>query len=208
MTGKSSWFKNKREDIDDDQEKTGSGVEGGVRKRKLRGEVGANPTKQVAGNMMETTSVMFVESTPHGILTSRLRRSEDLRAEVVGWRVKMVEMGGTKLGQLFANTDPWSGGACERADCYTCHQGGGADKLEDCFRRNILYESRCMVCTEEQQKREEGNVGTNKRKRKAGVDYNMKGIYVGESSRSLYERTKEHRADAVGDAPDSHMRKH
>ena len=65
-----------------------------------------------------------------------------------------------------------------------------------------------MVCTEEQQKREEGNIGANKRKRKAGVDYNMKGIYVGESSRSLYERTKEHRADAVGDAPDSHMRKH
>ena len=33
-------------------------------------------------------------------------------------------------------------------------------------------------------------------------------MYVGESSRSLYERTKEHLADALKDAPDSHMRKH
>ena len=35
-----------------------------------------------------------------------------------------------------------------------------------------------------------------------------KGVYVGESSRSIYERTKEHLDDAQKDAPDSHIRKH
>ena len=35
-----------------------------------------------------------------------------------------------------------------------------------------------------------------------------KGVYVGESSRSLYERTKEHMDDAKKDAPESHIRKH
>ena len=47
-----------------------------------------------------------------------------------------------------------------------------------------------------------------KRKGRGGTDFTEKGVYVGESSHSLYERTKEHLADAVKDAPDSHMRKH
>ena len=47
---------------------------------------------------------------------------------------------------------------------------------------------------------------TKKKSRK--IDSDEKGVYVGESSRSLYERTKEHWNDAVKDAPDSHMRKH
>ena len=92
----------------------------------------------------------------------------------------MVEMGGTKLGQLFSNTDPWSGGACEREDCYTCHQGG-ADRLEDCFRRNILYESTCVVCAEEQERKDEEEsegTGAKKRKRKPGINKGEKGVYV------------------------------
>ena len=140
----------------------------------------------------------------------KLQNGEDRNAEVIGRRTKMVEMGGTKLGQLLSNSDPWSGGACERMDCYTCHQGG-SDRLEDCFRRNILYESRCVVCTEEQERKaEEENerAGSSKSKAKKGVDYMEKGVYVGESSRSLYERTREHLADANSDAPDSHMNKH
>ena len=36
---------------------------------------------------------------------------------------------------------------------------------------------------------------------KGGTDFTEKGIYVGESSRSLYERTREHLDDAKKDAP-------
>ena len=134
-------------------------------------------------------------------------------AEVVNRRVKMVEMGGSQLGQLFSNTDPWSGAACEREDCYTCHQGV-QDRKEDCFKRNILYKSRCEICLKEQERIEvedkeagEEQGAANKKKRRGGTDFTEKGVYVGESSRSLYERTKEHLADALKDAPDSHMRK-
>ena len=35
-----------------------------------------------------------------------------------------------------------------------------------------------------------------------------KGVYIGESRRSLYKRTKEHIEDAKKDAPESHIRKH
>ena len=50
---------------------------------------------------------------------------------------------------------------------------------------------------------------TNPKKRsKKRFDPEERGVYVGETSRSLYERTKEHLADAEKNAPDSHMVKH
>ena len=221
LTGKSSWFKEKSSY---NEEESGPGTNKNdeqeqAKKRKRRGEENERPRKDVKkakimGKQMKTTSVMFVESTPHGMLCSNLQKGEDRMAEVVNRRVKMVEMGGTQLGQLFSNTDPWSGAACEREDCYTCHQGG-QDRKEDCFKRNILYESRCEICLKEQERSEEEDKearvmqgAAEKRKARGGTDFTEKGVYVGESSRSLYERTKEHLADAVKDAPDSHMRKH
>ena len=127
-------------------------------KRKVIGEELDNNVmkkSKIVGKQMRTTSVMFVESTPHGVLCSRLHKCEDRAAEVVNRRVKMVELGGTQLGQLFSNTDPWGGAACEREDCYSCHHQGGQDRKEDCFKRNILYESRCSICLEEQERLEE-----------------------------------------------------
>ena len=51
------------------------------------------------------------------------------------------------------------------------------------------------------------------KEKKAGKDGEQfqkagKGIYVGESSRSLYERAKEHEADKVSRQEDSHQVKH
>ena len=154
---------------------------------------------------METTNVMFVDSTPHGVLCSRLQKCEDRNGTVTNRRVKMVEMGGTQLGQHFSNTDPWGGAGCERIDCYTCTQGG-EERKEDCFKRNILYESRCSKCKEEQELEEQVQGGPQNKKNK--FNPKERGVYVGESSRSLYERTKEHLEDARKDTPDSHIRKH
>ena len=78
--------------------------------------------------------------------------------------------------------------------------GQGDEKRVDCKRRNILYESSCNICNADVNKKEEGNEITIL---KAG-----KGIYVGESSRSLYERTKEHQADRVELDDKSHQIKH
>ena len=154
---------------------------------------------------METTGVMFVDSTPHGLMVARLQKCENRMATVVRRRTKMVEMGGSQLGQTFSNRDPWAGAGCGRDDCYPCHQEG-EDKKDDCFKRNILYESRCSQCKEQQELEEIKDGATKSRKNKFNpLD---KGVYVGESSRSLYERTKEHMDDAKKDAPESHIRKH
>ena len=88
-----------------------------------------------------TTSVMFVENTPYGELCARLQRSEDRHATVTGRRVKFVEVGGSSLGQLLSNRNPWAGAGCVREDCHTCHQGGSTDRKEDCFQRKSRRQS-------------------------------------------------------------------
>ena len=57
------------------------------------------------------------------------------------------------------------------------------EQQQDCRKWNILYENRCQVCMI---KVEDDGVGVNK---------DGKGVYVGETSRSMYERTKEHQRD-------------
>ena len=66
----------------------------------------------------------------------------------------------------------------------------------DCKKRNILYENKCEICNPDQ-----------KDGKKVGLR-GGRGIYVGETSRSLYERAKEHQADKEARSEDSHQVKH
>ena len=153
------------------------------------------------GSKLETTSVMFVDQTPYGELTKRLQLCED--RVITGRRVKMVEMGGSQLSQLLPNTNPWARAGYIRLDCHTCQQGGTQERKEDCFRRNILFECRCGRCEDRQ-----GGEPKRKRQRKDDKKIEGKNIYVGETARSLYERTKEHIRDGRNETPDSHIAKH
>ena len=69
--------------------------------------------------------------------------------------------------------------------------------MEDCKRRNILYESSCTLCNPEEE---------NSKKKKKMND--IKGVYVGESACSIFERAQEHWSDRMGQKEDSHMVKH
>ena len=79
-----------------------------------------------------------------------------------------------------------SDGRCHRADCVVCknHKGRGSSK---CKRKSIVYESACMVCSK---------------------NGSRNGVYIGESSRSLYERSLEHLYDADKRRHSSHIFKH
>jgi hypothetical protein len=59
-----------------------------------------------------------------------------------------------------------------------------------------LYENRCEIC------KPVGKDG------KENCLKDGKGVYVGETSRSLYERAKEHEADKAKTSEDSHQIKH
>ena len=83
---------------------------------------------------------------------------------------------------MLQNNNPWATGLCERLDCYPCSTGD----TKDCFRRNIVYTNTCKQCTE--------------------VGKTM--YYVGESSRSSYERGSEHWKGFVTKKQDNHILKH
>ena len=89
-----------------------------------------------------------------------------------GYDVRLVEASGTPLSRLFSLD--LSDGKCHRADCvvFLLYKLKGSSK---CKQKSIVYESSCQLCASVASK---------------------DGIYVGESSRSLYERFLEHLDDA------------
>ena len=131
-----------------------------------------------AGPLAPVRSVLFVDNTAGGELARRLQDAEVEMGKSTGYRIKIAESAGTPMGMLLPSSTPWGPADCEKQECVPCSQA--EDKRIDCRKRNILYENRCVLCNPEGQK--DGKF------LKDG-----KGIYVGESSRSLYERAREER---------------
>ena len=140
---------------------------------------------------VETTTVIFVPATRGGKLTEMLKTKEDELARITKFRVRYQEAGGTKLGLLFS-TDLGAGDACGRLDCQPCESR--TEKRPNCKAQSILYESKCVIC--------------NPSDTSSRQEHPRNGIYIGESSRSLYERSKEHLRDAESFDPGSHIIKH
>ena len=126
-------------------------------------------------------TVLFIEQTPGGELARRLQKVEERMAAITGYRVRIAETSGSQLRRLLPNTNPWSGADCGRDQCYTCSQG--SETLEDCKRRNILYESYCTLCNPDLEDKK-----VMRKKKMTEVS----GVYVGESGRSIHERAGEH----------------
>ena len=83
-----------------------------------------------------------------------------------------------------------------RSTCNPC--GQREEKVEDCKRQNILYESLCKECNPGKQ--EPGTPLEDKREAPS--------IYLGESARSLFEKSSDHLRDYKNNAEESHMAKH
>ena len=145
---------------------------------------------------LETRSVIFVEHTPDGLLAKRLREQVSRMEHVMGFKLKVVERTGTKLKDMFSPTNVWGGSKCERDDCTTCTQG--CEDLPDCTRRSIVYESICSRC----------NLGAKEPSPLKTVNKDVPSVYVGETSRSIYERAREHWNSYKKRNTDSHIWKH
>ena len=116
-------------------------------------------------------------------------------AKLTGFRIKFVEEGGTPLWRSFSTT--LGGGVkCNREGCVTCEQPD--EKKLDCFSRSIVYESSCTLCHPGGKIDMPGDT----------MIVSGKGIYTGETSRSLGERAGEHMVAAKGLDRGSHMVKH
>ena len=137
-----------------------------------------------------------MEQTPKGELAKRLREALRGMEHTLGFKVKVVERTGRSLGSKFPLSDLWGGTKCGRTDCVTCEQVG--EDLPQCTKTNMVYENICVDC----------NPAATSKGAVEEVRTEVPTVYIGESSRSLYERSKEHWEGARKRNPKNHMIKH
>ena len=86
---------------------------------------------------------------------------------------------------------------CGRGEeCTTCSQG--AEKLPNCKKASLVYENVCKRC----------NPGADSKKELVEVKNDVPTIYVGETSRSVFERSREHWGAWRSQKEDSHILRH
>ena len=108
----------------------------------------------------------------------------------------MVERTGSSIRTLFSQGSLWQGQECGRGEeCLPCSQD--AEDKPPCTRVSALYENFCVSCNPEA-----------KGSKEFAVKMDPPSIYIGETSRSLQERFKEHQDDRRKESEKSHMWKH
>ena len=137
-----------------------------------------NKSKQAAKNRKnkkktnttdpEVVTVLFVSQTPGGKLSKQLQKVEERISKLTKEKVRMVERAGRTVKQLLVRSNPWAGGVCGRELCLLCP---GSDGKQDCRDKNLVYDIICKTCEETD---------------------NRKSVYTGITSRSSFERSKEH----------------
>jgi hypothetical protein len=86
---------------------------------------------------------VFVPSTRGNTALVRSLREEEYRiAEITGFIVKYQEVGGILLSNAF-NKNLGIGQLCGRDECPPCKKPEGRMNYK---ARNIMYESKCMIC--------------------------------------------------------------
>ena len=133
----------------------------------------------------QPVSVLFAPRTQAGSLLSALRQVEQSLQQACPKkykRIKIVEEGGRKLKNLLIR-DPWESKVCGRITC-PCGEEGAKPGL--CSTRSIVYQNVCLVCQ----------------------DSKSVSRYVGETSRTIWERNAEHQQDALSTSAQSHMKQH
>ena len=109
---------------------------------------------------------MFVETTPNGELINMLRQVEEKYKIDEDKRIKFVEKCGRKIINQIRVADPFREN-CTEDECIACQN---SSKFTNCRKMNIGYELQCKLCKERGKEK----------------------VYIGESSRNLFLRGKEH----------------
>ena len=84
-----------------------------------------------------------------------------------GVSFRIIETGGITVKSQVQFSNPTGTDGCEAGDCLACRDGKGDGG--NCRKSNINYELECQLCPE-----------------------GGRSVYIGESSRNLYVRAKEH----------------
>ena len=198
IIAKENWYKQKDDDDeDDDQESPKKYVRNNDRLRAIPSPSRRLPRRSsrmmAKFNKDKVTSVMFVPHTVNSSLAKTLQEKEIKLNEITGDKIKIVERSGNKLEDLLTRNNPWKGKDCGRPNCLLCTTKTitGKNLSQDCSKRNILYEIKCLTC--EKKIMDEIEAATeDEEKRKELKECANIPTYIGESSRSAYKRGFEH----------------
>ena len=125
---------------------------------------------------------IFVPPTPNSELANSLKVIADNEAEA-GVHFKIVETGGLSMKSVLQKSNPLQTAGCDSADCLPCKPG----RVErgNCEGGGINYEVECQLCPD-----------------------GARSLYIGDSSRNLYTRSKEHESKYRADRITSFKVKH
>ena len=125
---------------------------------------------------------IFVPPTPNSELANTLRTIAESEAEA-GVSFKIMETGGLSMRSILQKSNPLKTSGCDSLDCLPC--GTGRGEGGNCDGCGVNYEMECQMCPD-------GN----------------RSVYIGETSRNLYTRSKEHLARYRQRQATSSMLKH
>ena len=164
---KSTWFrgkKNQNQNQNANPPPTTKHKKPKPKKNPIPAKIDTNDSRKIKG-------VVFIPYTKGSTLRKAIQTADDKTSKLLGLdRTKYVERAGIKIASLLVRKNIWLElqGGCQRPKCYVCKSQHG--KGISCRLENICYQITCSIC-EKQEK---------------------KVIYIGETSRSAYERILEH----------------
>ena len=125
----------------------------------MRGKMAERLTKMTTPDKPQKPdpfkSVLFVPHTNGSILAKKLREAEEMMENLTGYRLKIVERSGLKLEDILHKSKPWQGQDCDRPGCLLCTTKMKTEKnlSQDCHKRNVVYETWCMLCQERDERK-------------------------------------------------------
>ena len=130
-------------------------------------------------------SILFVPPTPGSMLLKELRQREEELNGKSRERIKIVEKGGKKIGDILINKNPFKPEKCTESWCPLCSGKYGKSKIQ-CNTNNLGYRWVCKTCQNNDKIR----------------------VYEGETSRLIRIRTQEHIKAFEGKKSHSVLLKH
>ena len=125
---------------------------------------------------------IFIPPTPNSELATILKQVADSEAES-GVNFKIIETAGHSMRRVLQVSNPLESAGCDSPDCLPCKDGRGEGG--NCRGCGTNYEIECQLCPDDQ-----------------------KSKYIGESSRNIYTRSKEHVSRYRAGKVTSFMAKH
>ena len=205
IMARQNWFRIDKEEQEHNEQNTKNtkNKNNNKTKHKKQENLNQNNTKN------QIKAVMFIPYTPDGELAKLLRKNEEDLSKITDCKIKIIERAGTKLQDLITRSDPWKGSDCHRPNCLPCLTKIKTEKYknQDCHKRSIVYETRCLTCQEQEHNRIDNLEIEESEKREQKLRTKLY-KYIGETSRSGFERGWEHLNDLAQLKPTSHMLKH